>query len=292
MLFLIGSIALTSYLILSFKVLERMGISVLQAIIFNYFACVVTGSVVSGSFPIHTEGIRQPWFPWAIVTGTMLIIMLNIIGICTQKIGVSVTTVANKLSLVIPFIVSIFLYNESAGALKIIGVVIALVAVVCTSYSPQKEPGGKSTPLLLLVVLPAILFLGSGVLDSIIKYVETTHLNDSNNDAFLIACFFTAAVLGSLMLIYKIVTGSEKFDARSIPAGILIGIPNYFSIWCLINVLKANTGNSSAIIPINNMGIVLLCTLVAAVFFKEKLSKLNIAGIVLAIISIVLISFG
>ncbi len=292
MLFLLGSIVLTSYLILSFKVLERLGISVLQAIIFNYFACVVTGAVVSGSLPINAEGIQQPWFPWAIVTGTMLIIMLNIIGVCTQKIGVSVTTVANKLSLVIPFIVSIFLYKEDAGALKITGVIIALIAVVCTSYSPQKEQGGKSTPLLLLVVLPVVLFMGSGILDSIIKYVETTHLNDGNNDAFLIACFLTAAVLGSFMLMYKIATGSEKFDARSIPAGILIGVPNYFSIWCLIHVLKANAGNSSAIIPINNMGIVLLCTLVAAVFFKEKLSKLNIAGIALAIVSIALISFG
>jgi drug/metabolite transporter (DMT)-like permease len=292
MLFLAGSIVLTSYLILSFKVLERMGIPVLQAIIFNYFACVITGSVVSGSFPIHAEAMKQPWFPWAILTGTMLIIMLNIIGICTQKIGISVTTVANKLSLVIPFIVSIFLYNEAAGALKITGLIIALIAVVCTSYSPQKNQDGKSTPLLLLVMLPAILFFGSGILDSIIKYVETTYLNAGNNDAFLITCFFTAAVLGSLMLIYKIVAGSEKFDVRSIPAGILIGIPNYFSIWCLIHVLKKHTGNSSAIIPINNMGIVLLCTLTAALLFSEKLSKLNLAGIALAIISIALISFG
>lgn len=247
---------------------------------------------MTGGFPIDAAAVQQPWFLWGILTGAMLIIMLNIIGICTQKIGVSVTTVANKLSMVIPFIVSIFLYNEEAGPLKITGIAIALVAVVCTSYSQQKSDTGKGVSILVLVALPTVLFIGSGILDSIIKYVETSFLNDSNNDAYLICCFLTASVLGGMLLAYKILRKQEQFDKRSIIAGILIGVPNYFSIWCLIHVLKQHTGNSSAIIPINNMGIVLICTLVAAVVFKEKMSRVNLAGIVLAVISIALISFG
>jgi len=83
-----------------------------------------------------------------------------------------------------------------------------------------------------------------------------------------------------------------KFDKRAIAAGILIGVPNYFSIWCLLKVLKDFAGNSSAIIPINNMGIVLFSTIAAFLLFKENLSKLNWLGILLSIAAIALIAFG
>jgi uncharacterized membrane protein len=88
-----------------------------------------------------------------------------------------------------------------------------------------------------------------------------------------------------------LITGKIKFDSRSILAGIAIGIPNYFSIWFLVNVLKQYKGNSSAIIPINNMGIVLLSSVLAWLMFKEKLSALNLVGIILALGAIALIAF-
>jgi drug/metabolite transporter (DMT)-like permease len=127
LLYLLGSILLTSYLTLSFKAVERFGIPVFQAIVFNYITCVITGSVVNGSFPLNASIIEQPWGRWAIVMGTMFIIIFNIIGFTAQKIGVAVASVANKLSLVIPFVFSIYLYNEQATWLKIAGIVIALL---------------------------------------------------------------------------------------------------------------------------------------------------------------------
>jgi uncharacterized membrane protein len=64
----------------------------------------------------------------------------------------------------------------------------------------------------------------------------------------------------------------------------------YFSIWCLIKVLKQYQENSSAIFPIVNIGIVLFSTMMAFFVFKEKLSKLNWIGIVVAVVAIVLLS--
>jgi uncharacterized membrane protein len=57
-------------------------------------------------------------------------------------------------------------------------------------------------------------------------------------------------------------------------------------------VITAYQGNSSAIIPVNNMGIVLFSAVAAWLLFKEKLSIVNIAGILLAIAAIALIAFG
>src|SRR6478735_3961515 len=130
MIYLFGSILFSAYLTLSFKVLQRLRINTLQAIVFNYIACVCTGSVVNGSFPINKENISAPWFVWALLMGAMFISIFNVIGFTTQKLGVAVASVANKLSMVIPFVFSIYLYHETSAVLKIAGIVVALVAVV------------------------------------------------------------------------------------------------------------------------------------------------------------------
>lgn len=293
MFFLTGSILFSSWLTLSFKVIERFKINTFQAVVFNYITCVITGSVVNGAFPVSQHSIAEPWFAWSLLMGFTFISLFNVIGVTAQKMGVAVVSVANKLSLVIPFLFSIYLYQEGSTALKIIGIIIALASVVLTcwpSANTAGEPGKKLNPLYFL--LPVILFVGSGLLDTMIKYVEISFLNDTNKNAYLITAFAVAASLGFIAMIFMLVTGKMKFDTRAIAAGIIIGIPNYFSIWCLVRVLKDHAGNSSAIIPINNMGIVLFSTLAAWLLFKEKLSTLNWLGILLSIAAIALIAFG
>jgi drug/metabolite transporter (DMT)-like permease len=46
------------------------------------------------------------------------------------------------------------------------------------------------------------------------------------------------------------------------------------------------------VFPINNIGIVLLSTLLAAVLFKEKLTGRALLGLLLAILSIAIIAFS
>ena len=282
------------YLTLSFKVLERLRIPVFQSVVFNYLTCVATGIVVSGGVTINSASFNEPWFSWAILMGLIFIVLFNLIGFTAQTLGVAVASVANKLSLVIPFVFSLYLYNESATWVKITGIFIALLAVVLTCL-PSKANAAvtKEKPAgLKLFLLPAILFLGSGLLDTLVKYVEQTYLNGANNNAYLISSFGTAGVIGGIVLLVLIGSGKQAFDKRSIVAGIAIGIPNYFSILFLVKVLSAYKGNSSAIIPVNNMSIVLVSAVAAALLFGEKLSLLNWIGIVAALAAIALIAFG
>jgi drug/metabolite transporter (DMT)-like permease len=290
MFFLIGSIILTSYLTLSFKVTERLHINTFQAIVFNYLSCVITGSLFNGHFPVNAAAIQQPWFPWALLMGIVFIATFNIVGFTTQQLGVSVASVANKLSLVIPFIFSVFLYKEPVTVLKLAGIILALIAVYLT-VKPENNPNGKKANKWLLG-LPLLLFAGSGLLDTLIKYTEQRFLDGSNNNDFLVTAFASAATIGLIILIILVVAGKQKFDYKAMLAGAAIGFPNYFSIWCLMVVLKQYAGNSSAIIPINNMGIVLFSALAAWLLFKERLSIINWLGIILSVCAIALIAFG
>jgi drug/metabolite transporter (DMT)-like permease len=291
MLYLAGAIVFSSWLTIAFKIAGRMGISTFQAIIFNYFTCVATGLFLDGSVPDLRSVIGAAWAPWALLMGCMFISIFNLIAYTTRKSGVAIASVANKLSLVIPFLFSIFLYNESATILKITGVFIAIVAVFLTCM-PSNSSSGETKIKTGFLLLPFLLFISSGLLDTLIKYAEVTFINESNHNLYIISSFGTAGIIGASILAGMLIIGKMPFDPRSIIAGMLIGVPNYFSLWCLVRVLKLHAGNSSSIIPITNMGIVLLSTLVAALFFQEKLSKLNLLGILLSIMAICMIAFG
>jgi len=328
MLYLAGCILITAYLTISFKLAERWQVNAFQAIVFNYITCVITGSLFNGRFPLNAVTVREPWFKWAVLMGATFIFLFNIVAFTSRRIGVAITAVAYKLSLVIPFLFSIVLYGEKITALRIAGIVIALAGVYFTIKPARADR--VSRPLLIrqgrathplaqseheqearvghplgvahpasqpafskwLFIWPVILFAGSGLLDTMIKYVEQQYLNAANRNDFLVMAFVFAAAFGTLLLAFELLSGRQKFNARSVLAGIAIGLPNYFSIWFMVAALKQYPGNSSAIIPIINMGIVLSGTLAAVLLFRERLSPINYIGIILSLGAIALIAFG
>lgn len=293
MLYLTGSIVLTSYLTLAFKVCERYKISIFQAIVFNYITCVITGSVVNGSFPVNAAAMKTPWFQWACVMGVLFVSIFNVIGLTTQKIGVAVASVANKLSLIIPVMLSVYLYHETVAGWKLAGVLLALAAVVLTCYQDATADKPGTTPQSKWkYLLPLVLFVGSGLLDALINHVQQTYVSEENKNAYLISGFLSAATIGSTLLLIQYARGRQRFEVKNLLAGLIIGIPNYFSIWCLVRFLKVSPWQSSASIPVNNMGIVLFSSVAAWLLFREKLSKINWFGIALSVISIYLIAFG
>lgn len=291
MIYLIGSIVLTSYLTLSFKACERYGVNVFQAIVFNYITCVITGSIVNGAFPIHAENIQTPWFGWAMIMGAMFVSIFNIVAITAQKNGVAVASVANKLSLIIPVVLSVYLYNETVAGWKAMGVALALVAVVLTCYTTA-EKGNTVQQNKWVYLLPLVLFISSGLLDALINHVQLTYVTTENNNDYLVSSFFSAATIGSLILLIQLIRRKQVFVWKNLLAGVLIGIPNYFSIWCLVHFLQESSWQTSASIPVNNMGIVLFSAVVAWILFKERLTKINWLGILLSIVAIYLIAFG
>lgn len=295
MIFLIGSIFLSTFLTVAFKLCDRLSINTFQAIVVNYLACATTGILFSGYVPSITHNIAQPWFKWSLVMGAGFILTFYGIALTVQKSGLAVASVASKLSMVIPFLFSLFLYNEKVSFLQVAGIVLALAAVVLTLYPGKKiKISGTSVSgnRLQKFVLPVLVFVGTGLLDSLIKFVEQGYIPAGDNDTYLINTFSIAFVIGLMLFILQWTFKKLPFDFKAIPAGILIGIPNYFSIWCLIKVLKEYNQISSVILPVNNMGIVLSSALVAFIFFKENLSWINRTGIIAAIIAIAMIAFG
>lgn len=288
MFYLTLTIVLNVLLFVLLKYFPQRGLDNKQVIVYNYFVCVITGAFVHNYVPDFPSVCRESWFPFALLNGLFFITMFNFIAWNTEHIGITTTSIANKLSLVIPVVFSLVLYNEPLHSLKLAGLLLAIPAIIWISQKDNVQQKNLKS-----VMLTILLFLGSGLLDTYVKYVEHHFLPDRRaQQAYVIWTFGTAAVCGVIFLLILKKTGNIIWKHQNVLAGIIMGIPNYFSIYYLVLLLKDPWLPSSADIPINNIGIVIVSLLVAMTIFKEKMNAVRWRGFLLAVISIILISLG
>lgn len=288
MSYLLLTIICSTCLMLVFKYLDHLDVKTFPVIVINYLVCTIIGfSLESQQFSITTS-ISQPWFPFAIFIGLMFITVFYLVGLSTRLNGVTPATVAFKLSVVVPVAAAFVLYGDAVSFLKITGILLALVAIYLTSKTEEHVKSGAGG---ILKFLPVFIFIGSGIVDATINYTQTNYLVGISYNSFLIFLFGTATTLGSIALIFNIMRGKNTLHLKTIGAGILLGVPNYGSLYFMIKTLEFSGMESSAIWPVNNIGIITLSSFSAFFLFKERISRVNILGIVIAIISIILIGY-
>ncbi len=288
MTYLILSVLASSLIFVVFKLFAKYNVDTLQAIIVNYVVASISG-IIAYSEPIDLNYISsQGWFYGAMILGVIFISVFNLMAITTQRNGLSVAAVATKMSLVIPIVFGIVVYQESTGALKIIGIIIALIAVYLTSI---KTAQGISITKKNLI-FPLLVFIGSGIIDTSIKFFEKNYVAENDVSIFSATIFGFAAIVGVIILGYKRITGTLNLSLKNIIAGIGLGIPNYFSIYFLIKALRYENTDSSTVFTINNVAILLVSTIAGILLFKEKLILKNWIGITLAVLSIILVALS
>lgn len=284
MIYLIISICISSFLFVIFKLFEVFKINTLQAIVVNYLVASSLGFYLS-DLPVNAgEIVGKSWFYGAFSLGLLFILVFNLMALTSQRNGLSVASVASKMSLVVGVLFGIFYYGESANYIKIIGIVLALVAVYLASTKEGQAVKKKGS-----LLFPILVFLGSGCIDTSLKFFETEYVEKGGVPIFSATIFASAFLFGLLFLGAKIIKGEFKFHYKNILGGILLGVPNYFSIVYLLKALNAEGMESSTAFTVNNVGIVVLSTLLGLVLFREKLSLKNVLGVLIAVVSVYLV---
>jgi drug/metabolite transporter (DMT)-like permease len=285
-MYLLLSILFSTGLIVIFKYFGIFKIDVLKAICVNYIvACSMGLLLAKRKIPI-SEIYLEPWFGSALVLGALFVSIFFVMAMTAQRNGVSVTSIAGKMSVVIPVLFGIFLYNESVTFLKVIGILIALIAVYLSSV---KEGISEKKGTLLF---PVLLFLGSGAIDTLLKYIQVNFVADEDIPLFSAGLFGIAGIFGFTILAIRTIKKREAFGFKNMLAGIVLGVPNYYSIFFIIKALQNKNFESSTLFTINNVAIVILSTLVGLLLFKEKFSTKNKIGVALAILGIVLVTIA
>lgn len=286
MIFLLLSILFSTGLFVVFKYFGIYKIDVLKAIFVNYIVAFSMGFFFAERQIPISEIYLQPWFSGALFLGALFVSIFFVMAMTAQKNGVSVTSIAGKMSVVVPVFFGIILYNESVTFLKIVGIIMALIAVYLSSVKEEKSE--KNGTLLL----PILLFIGSGTIDTLLKYIQENYVADEDVSIFSGSLFGIAGVFAFLILVIKTIKKRESFGYKNIIAGIILGVPNYYSIIFLIKALQNKNFESSTLFTINNVAIVVVSTLVGLFFFKEKFSVKNKIGVAMAVLAIVLVTIA
>lgn len=285
MVYLAIAIILNTLIFALFKVFGIRHVNTFHAIVANYFVCVITGTLFTGIGEVLNQPIDAPWIYIALVLGAVFITILYLAALTAQKFSLAAASIASKMAFVVPVLVSIILeMNHNFVWYNYLGVLLALLATYMSSAADTSRPivGNK-----LLWLLPFFLFLGSGLIDTVINYTNLHYIDESSVRAFPVYIFLSAAVIGGLILLVR----GEKIVAKSIIAGIFLGVINYFTVFTFLKALAQLDNNGALVFPIFNTGIVVLSTLLGLVVFHEKLSLVNKIGIGLAVVAIALVMY-
>ncbi|MBT8327439.1 MAG: EamA/RhaT family transporter [Bacteroidia bacterium] len=281
--YLILSITFSTLINLVFRWFKEHDINKLQAIIVNYLVCFIVGFSLSKEQNL-LEHFSAAWFHYCLVLGFLFVAIFYAMALTTEKIGISVNAVSSKMAVVVPVLFAYFFANEDVNLLFAGGILISLLSIYFISIKKHIEIPRK------YYLLPVVVFLGSGIIDTSLKAMESNFGNVVSLSTISYSIFLGAGIAGSFL--YLIKKGVKLFKTKNIVAGVALGVPNYFSIYFLLSAIAAFKLKSAFVFGINNISIVLLSTLLSLIIFKEHLSFKNKLGLVLAIFSILIISYA
>ena len=264
-----------------FRIAKNYRCRLSTLITYNYLAATLLGLLLFHPFQNITFRQTFTWLPYSILLGVLFITLFFLIGTSSQKAGITITTLANKLSLVFPVMFSLLYYNETISTVKYIGLIGAFIAIALTVY---KKDARKVK--LVLIALPLLIFLGSGTVDTIVKFVQAEKIGANDASAYTTIVFFVAFLCGATIQLFSKSTFKFGFRLPTILLGVLLGAVNFGSLYFIILALNHSGLKSSMVFALNNMSIVALTALFGTLIFREKLNKINFAGIILAIVSL------
>ncbi len=291
MLDILITIALFNVVVILFKLFPKYKVDNLQALIFNYITAAVLGYVLytGNGGELSISGIvNSNWILHAIAIGVLFIVVFNFYAFGTQKVGVAISTVANKMSMLFPALAGLIFYAETNDMVyKVLGIAFALVGIYLTSTRNGKLSFDKGYLWIILAI-----FIGQGIADILFANASKLPGSDDQQLLIFIVLFIIAALVGFIMLTGKSLGGGAKFEWKNVLWGVAVGIPNFGTLFFMFRALQTSGLGDSELYPIVSMGVVFSSAIMGWLIFKEKMTSTNWLGIVFAILGIAIISFG
>jgi drug/metabolite transporter (DMT)-like permease len=282
--YIVLSVLFNTVLLVIFKFFNKYDIDVFTALVANYITAFLVGFSLNYQTISIEETITKPWIFGSFLLGFLFISVFYITAITSQRNGLSVASVSSKMSVIIPIIFGVILYQDKMGLFKIIGIILALFAVYLTTKKNKAEEN-KGT-----LLFPVLLFFGAGCIDTSIKLFQNNNVAATDISLFSTFTFLMAFTAGIIIIITRFFFNPVKIIGKNILAGIILGIPNYFSLYYMVKMLDSKVLESSTIFTIHNVSIVIISTVLGVFFYNESINKRNILGILVAIIAIILVT--
>ncbi|MDD4141901.1 MAG: EamA family transporter [Bacteroidales bacterium] len=286
---LLISIITASAILFIFKFATRYKTSNLHLVTLSYFFSACLGIL----FAVFRDGASinfttYNWFIPSIFYGIFFILGFLLFGISSQRSGIAATSISSRISVIIPVLFGFFMFHDELSISRLCGIAFAIFALVLITLPDKRLRGTaitKEKQPLWIMLLPVFIFFIIGINDTLIKIAQFYLIRGNDYAEFIASCYTFSFIVGAIIMLIK---KEIKVSGASILFGLLLGVLNFFNFRALIIGMQQMP--VTQFIPIYNIGVVIISSCIGIIFFKEKLSKFNIAGIVTAIIAIILLT--
>ena len=201
-----------------------------------------------------------------------------------KKFGMSLTGSIARLSLSVPILIAVIFLGEILTLPTIFGLVATLFAFFL--ISPVKFSQLKQSESAAIWFFPLIVFI-FGIVDFWANLFNT--IGDSQEKFLFMTLIFTFSGVNTWIVIFF---KKRKVSLDAVKAGALLGVPNFFSTYFLLEALRDGffIGQSATVYTLYSVAGLTLAFCAGAIFWKEKVGPKNIAGVVIAIVAIILLN--
>ncbi len=242
----------------------------------NYLTCLVIGGCMTGwNLLPDVPGVRGA-LVMGCAQGAFYLLALVLLQSSITHNGVVLSAIFQRLGLLVPMVVSIFLFGELPGAVQVAGFAVALFAMILMNLEPEQTNIGKKSILVILLLV-------AGFADVMAKLYEQWGTS-SLSDQFLLYTFVAAFVIAVGIMLRK----RERPGLGELVYGVVMGIPNYYCV----RFLLASLSELPAVIvyPSFSVGAILVVSLAGVAFFGERLTRRQWTAVGIILIALVLLN--
>lgn len=254
----------------------------------NYLTCMLIAFL---QLPEKAQLLRLSPSTWlmSLIGGFLFVAGLVLMQSSVAQNGATLTSAFSKLGLIVPLLLSFVFFGEVPGGLQLLGLGLALAAILLIYGKDDGESKASSAPENTKSRLALLLFtlLAVGSSESMAKIFARLG-NQDENSAYFFYLFLTAAGLTFLLSRPEKKKSGKGLRLKELAAGILAGIPNYFSSYFLLKALL--TLPATLVYPVFSVGSLLLVMAAGLLLFREKLGRRQLWGLLLILGALVLLN--
>lgn len=269
------------------KLARRLEVDVGQAIAWNYVVAAALSAWVFAPATASLQAATAVW-PALLCLGVLLPTIFLALAGSVRHAGIVRSDVAQRLSLMLSLLAAFVLFGEPLSAAKGWGIAAGLAALVGLVWRPSRD-GADAQGGAGRWSYPLLVFLGFGVIDVLFKRVAQAGVPLG---AALLVMFVLALLVSLLLQSWRLARGQVRLGRRSAVAGALLGLLNFGNILFYLRAHQVLPGRPALVFAGMNLGVVALGAVAGLVVFRERLSRLNLAGLALAVLAIALLARG